>query len=299
VSITLVSIDAGKYLTKAVITEGGKFKTFSLRTKLEEYSEVVFKDTNTYEINYGGKSYLIGNNALHSDYDSTKTKLVHQLAIYTMLGLVANRCEVDLVTGCPLSQYLSTANKNAYGDFILGKKYIQIKINGVDKNFTINKVSVYPESIGVLILNIADCAKKIVGVIDIGGLNTNGAIYDDLNPVESSMFTVNEGGNILFSKIKRELNIVTGRNYQDYEIPYVIREHETKHIIANLLKHQLQIIIEECKRYNWNVEAIPLLFTGGGSLLLEKQIKELPNATLSGNAVFDNAMGFYKLKELL
>jgi hypothetical protein len=295
----LISIDAGKFMTKAVIMENGKFKTFSLRTKIEDYTDAVFNDNKTYMVEFGGKSYLIGEYAMHSDYTTSKTRLVHQLVIYTALGILANGCEIELLTGCPLSQFINVSNRNSYADFILGRKYIQIKINGTSKNFTINKVYVYPESIGVLMLNVGDFTNKLIGIIDIGGLNTNGAIYDNLKPVKNSMFTINEGANILFAKIKRELNVAMGRNYQDYEIPYAIYNPDTKSVIGNILTNQLNTIMEECKRYNWNLDALTLIFTGGGSILLEKQIRDLNNAKLSPNAVWDNAMGFYKLKEML
>lgn len=125
------------------------------------------------------------------------------------------------------------------------------------------------------------------------------AIYDCLQPIKSSVFTINQGGEILNAKLKRELNTLLIKNYQDYEMPYLnIDDNKIKPITEKLFKDQLDLILSECKKYNWNVTEIPIIFTGGGSLVLSKQIKNIPNARISVNPIWDNVEGYLILREL-
>lgn len=297
----LVSVDAGKHSTKAMTIEN-ECKTFYARTKMDESGDCTLnRNGHTYSIEFNGKKYNFGEGAISSDYDSSKTKLLHKIAIYTALSFLANAKEVDLVAGCPLIQYFNEEARAEYSSFIQNGKYQRIVVNGVPKTFTINSITVLPESIGVVIQNADEYLKQVVGVIDIGGLNTNAAIYEYLKPLKPSVFTINEGSNILFAKVKRALNSVLLANYQDYEIPHVMAGNDTKAkaIMSEVLKEQVDRIADECKRYNWNISALPIVFTGGGSVLLEQHLKDkFTNVKMSKHPIWDNCFGYYKLKEM-
>lgn len=108
---------------------------------------------------------------------------------------------------------------------------------------------------------------------------------------------------MLLNKIKRELNRQLSANYQDYEVVHLVQgenNHRINEIINKLMQEQIAQIIQEAKKYNWNVANLPMYFTGGGSALMERQIKSLlPNAIISRSCVWDNVNGFHKIGEML
>jgi hypothetical protein len=295
----LISVDAGKYSTKAITidTTSNTKKTFNIRTKLEEQGMILNSDGNTYSIEYEGKKYIIGDAASISDLDTSKTKLCHKIATYLSIAALSNVPTIDLVTGCPITQFINKETREEYANF-LKQRNVQMKINNTNISFSINNITILPESYGIIMENASEYYNTAIGVIDIGGLNCSGVVYESLKPLKSSVFTINEGGNIIHAKIKRALNTAFLTNYQDYEIPYLKVDGKIKSVVDEVLDAQTKSILAECKKYNWNIGSLPLVFTGGGSLILDRQIGLLPNAKLSKNPIWNNANGYLKFMEI-
>lgn len=161
--MAIIAVDAGKHSTKAIMSDpNGNERVFTVRTKIEDYSSIIISKDNTYDIEYNGKRYILGNEASSSDYDTSKTKLAHKLAAYVAIAILlypdnVDYCiakdidrNVDLVTGCPISQFTNKETRNEYVDY-LKEKNIHIKINERNYGFSIDNVLVLPESIGVVI----------------------------------------------------------------------------------------------------------------------------------------------------
>ena len=75
-----------------------------------------------------------------------------------------------------------------------------------------------------------------------------------------------------------------------------IKSHkmESAEIISDFFSKHLKNIITECERKGWDLKNIDIIFIGGGSKLLEKEIKlALPEAQISNTAQLDNVEGFY------
>jgi hypothetical protein len=238
----IIAVDAGKHTTKAMSNE----RQFSMRTLMTENGSILNSDALHVEIN--GNKYTLGDG--ESDFDVSKTKLVHKLCTYVSIARLMQVREIDLVTGCPITQFVNKEARQAHADYLRGA--VQMTINGERYSFMINSVMVLPETIGAVIANAAEYADKAVGIIDVGGLNCSGAIYSNLKPVKSSVFVMNEGGLMLDAKIKRALNTQFLTNYQDYEIPYIKAEGKFKSVIDGVVQDQLSKIMSECKKYNWN-----------------------------------------------
>jgi hypothetical protein len=196
--------------------------------------------------------------------------------------------EIDLVTGCPITQFVNKDARQAHADYLRGA--VQMLINSERYSFMINSVTVLPETIGIIIANASEYVNQAIGVIDVGGLNCAGVIYSNLKPIKSSVFVMNEGGMMLNAKIKRALNAQFLTNFQDYEIPYIKAEGKYKAVIDGVVQDQLARIMSECKKFNWNIGELPIIFTGGGSLRFP--VKR------SKNPVWDNVSGFLKFKEI-
>jgi hypothetical protein len=293
-------VDPGKHGTKAVC----KGKNFYVRTKVEQANADDVINGNTYAIEYKGIKYLIGEEVPNSDYDLSKAKIGHKLAMYLATGMLLDgkNEDVQIITGCPLLTFINSELKEAYRQYLFEDKNIDMSIDGKKVKFSIKDIKILPESIGFPYRDVNKYINSLVGVIYIGGLNANAAIYDKLRPIKSTIFTINEGGNILLNKIKRELNKQLQLNFQDYEIPYLFDSDDKRinEIINDVLHQQLDRIFEEAKKYNWNLNNLPLAFSGGGSLLLSNVIREKkPNAIISEDPIWDNANAYYMIGGLM
>ena len=305
-----ISVDAGKFACKGLgVDTRGELTRFYLRNKVEVLQEDVLNlDSNDYIIELDGVKYRVGNDATEIDLNVSKKSINHKLLIYiAIVKLMGNDSDIDLMIGCPMSTYVNKDKKDELINYLKGE--VAIKVNGVSYSFNIKSVNVLPESLGIPYKDTIKNKKRLIGVLDIGGLNVNGAIYDRLKPIKQSSFTINQGGLILQGKIKRALNNMFEVNFQDYEIPYIIangvyingeRSIEGDNLVKSVLKSHLKLILDECKRYNWNIGGIELNFTGGCSLDLKNFIdSEIKNAIVSGSSVWDNVIAFNTIGEVL
>lgn len=308
----LICIDSGKYATKAIIkSDDGEFKKYYLRTKVEPLLESSYENgkEKTYIFDYNGGRYRIGEEASVIEFDTSKTTLNHKLSILLSIAKLTedNNEPVSVIAGCPLSIFTNIQKKEEMCKFIQDGSPFYVSVNGKPKIIHIQKVIVLPESLGLPYEKVELNAKRLIGVIDIGGLNTNAAIYERLKPIRSTAFTINEGSLILMRKIKHALNTqLDNVNYQDYEIPYLIYGSGYKHydfiqrIIDEVFKNHLDRIVEEMKKYNWNINGLEIAFTGGGSLDMRAGIeKYMPEAMISEDGVWANVKAFHKVGEML
>ncbi len=308
----LLCVDTGKYGTKALIKgENGELRTSYVRTKVEPLKESSYENgkEKTYIVEFNGQKYRIGEEASHVELDTSKMTLNHKLAILLSIARLTEGVDepINLITGCPLSVFTNMDKKEAMRKFIMDGSPFNVTINGKSKLINIANVIPLPESLGMPYKNTESNMNKLLGVIDIGGLNTNGAIYEKLKPIRSTAFTINEGSTILMRKIKHAINSqLDDVNYQDYEIPYLINGKDYKNyeaiqrIIDEVFKAHIDRIVEEMKKYNWNINGLEIAFTGGGSLDIKPGImKYMPEATISDDGVWDNVKAFQKVGEML
>lgn len=300
--LKVLSVDSGKYATKAIINLEDGDKKIIFRTKMDSTMEEKSADKRSCVMVYNDDRVLIGETAETVDYDKTKAKKIHKYCTYSAIAqLVENGDEVILTIGCPLSIFNNVEERNQYKEYMHDKGELNIKINGNEKTFTIKKVIVCPESSGIVYKNTMKYKEKLIGVIDIGGLNTNCSIYDNLAPIKSTCFTTNLGANIMRNELKQHLNSIFPEiNLQDWQMEYIIKDgfiksnkDASKKIIKDFLQKHINNIIGEAKRKGWDINNIDFIFVGGGSKLLEGEIKNvIPDAEISDTAEWDNVEGF-------
>lgn len=300
--LKVLSVDSGKYATKAIINLEDGDKKIIFRTKMDSTMEEKSADKRSCVMVYNNDRVLIGETAETVDYDKTKAKKIHKYCTYSAIAqLVENGDEVILTIGCPLSIFNNVEERNQYKEYMHDKGELNIKINGNEKTFTIKKVIVCPESSGIVYKNTMKYKEKLIGVIDIGGLNTNCSIYDNLAPIKSTCFTTNLGANIMRNELKQHLNSIFPEiNLQDWQMEYIIKDgfiksnkDASKKIIKDFLQKHINNIIGEAKRKGWDINNIDFIFVGGGSKLLEGEIKNvIPDAEISDTAEWDNVEGF-------
>ena len=301
----LVSVDSGKYATKALIKNGDVSRKISFRTKMDETLEDKSSDARSCVFEYNGQRFLIGEEAETADYDKSKAKDIHKYSTYAAIAqLVEDGDTVGLAIGCPLSIYHNVEERKAYRDFMVAPGKISVILNGKSKSFTVDKVFVCPEGSGIIYKNPVKYKNSLVGIIDIGGLNSNCCIYDKLTPVKSTSVTTNLGANIMRNELKQKLNSAFPEvNLNDWQMEDVIqkgyiksRKEESERIISEFLQRHVNAILQECVKKGWDLKNIDLIFVGGGSKLFEQEIKKMiPDAEISPSAEWDNVEGFAEL----
>ena len=303
----LISVDSGKYATKAYLKGETKetSKKISFRTKMDETNEDTASDARSCVFEYNGKRVLLGDEAETVDYEKSKAKDIHKFATYAAIAqLTEDGDEVILTIGCPLSIFNNVEERKQYKEYMVDEGRITVYLNGKTKSFTIKAAMVCPEGSGIIYKNPARYKNSLIGVVDIGGLNSNCCIYDRLHPVKSTCFTTNLGANVMRNELKQRLNSVFPEaNIADWQMEDVIskgfiksHKEESASIISEFLQRHVTNIIEECKKKGWDIKNIDFIFVGGGSKLFSTEIQKIiTDAEISENAEWDNVEGFAEI----
>lgn len=307
----VIAVDTGKYATKAVRRlASGEVKKIMFRTKMDETNEVSASDRKSCVVKLNGKSYMVGESAETVDYEKSKAKDIHKICAYTAVAKLLEHGEKDVVLaiGCPLSIFANVEERAKYKQYFMDETDIIIAINGERRDFTIKDVVICPESSGIIFGHHKEYKNRMVGVIDIGGLNTNCAVYNKLSPIKSTMFTTNLGANILTNDLKQVINSTFPEaNIQDWQMETIIstgyiksNKEQSAELITKFFEKHLKNILDECKRKGWDLKNLDLVFVGGGSKLLEKEIQKFTDAgtVISPTAEWDNSEGFLTVGEM-
>ena len=203
-AIKYVARDSGKFATKAVTLKPDRTERLLVfRTKMEETNRASAQGT-SFLVEYEGKKYILGEQAEVASSKSSKAELIHKVAVYTALArLVESGDEVVAAVGCPLQVFENAETKEQYKRYLFPKGQIDIKVNGTTKHFTVKNTLVLAESSGIIYLEEAKYEDRMVGVVDIGGLNINCCVYNRGVPVLSSLFTDDLGSNVLVAACGR------------------------------------------------------------------------------------------------
>lgn len=298
-----VAVDSGKYDTKACLKQkDGRVEKIRFRTKMDDTLEEKSSDARSCVLEYDGRKVIIGEEAETADYTKSKAKDIHKLSTYAAIAqLVDDGDEVNLIIGCPLSIYMNVEERDAYKKFMIDEGSAVVVLNGKTKRFTIKNVIVCPEGSGIIYKNPNRYKDSLIGIIDIGGLNSNNCVYDRLTPIKSTSFTTNLGANIMRNELRQTLNSAFPEvNIQEWQIEDIIRKghiksrkKESAEIISEFLQGHVNNILQECVKKGWDIDNIDLTFVGGGSKLFENEIKNIvPDAVISETAEWDNVEGF-------
>ncbi len=303
------AVDTGKFATKAVtLRPDGSERFITFRTKMEETLRTEAQGK-SYIVEYGGKRYLVGEQAEASSAKLSKAEELHKVATLTALHQLANP-EDNLVValGCPLSVFENAESKEAYKRYMFPERQIEIKVNGTTKRLNIMSTVVFPESSGVIYMERGRYENASVGVIDIGGLNVNACIYNKTIPVLSTLFTENLGSNVLAQNLKNALATKYGEDIPQWMLEEILREgylvdntvstgirEGSREFIGEFKKKHIQSIIKKCEANGWNLRLTKLVFTGGTSELLQNEIKQIiPGAVICDEAEKVNVRGFLR-----
>ncbi|WPS85343.1 ParM/StbA family protein (plasmid) [Brevibacillus halotolerans] len=325
---TIISVDSGKFKTKGVHYENGETKKrFEVSTKINPTTEKASTSRSSYVVTLNDQTTMIGGLAGEYNYDTSKAQEVHRRATYLALSKLVEDAKKPIVLsiGCPLSVWFNTNLRLNYMQFMLdlpkddlrdpneGNFNLKFEVDGEKFEYNIEHLLVYPETSGFLIKNEEKYAGRSIAVVDIGGLNVNGVVYQPtgedgtLEPNEDTFFTLNKGGNVFMTELQKVLNTRFGTNIQVYEMNehfkrgYIkVNKEESAKIIKDFTDAYLDEIRHKMKAHSWSVETLDFAWVGGGSLLFKEHILAIPvfaDSEISDTAVWDNAEGFAQATE--
>ncbi len=282
----IIAVDSGKYETKVCMKRSdGTEKTLSFRSKVDVMdpgSSFLMDPRESHVVTLDGDRYIVGEAASFSDVkETTKATIFHRVCVHAAIAMMVDNGDVvHAVIGCPLSIYCVRDKVQAYRDYVLPKgEQVTVELDGVKKTFSIKTVQVMPEGAGVIMMDPERYGDGIYGVIDIGGLNTNCAIYRNTYPVLRSMITNNYGGNDLKITIRKKLQTLLDTDLMDEILEKdIIRGYDeadregSAEIITACKATQVDKILGACLEVGWNVKSMPIVFTGGSAYLLRNEI---------------------------
>lgn len=299
-----VAVDSGKNSTKLKYTTIRK--TFTTRVARQSgLSQVDSKEAFT--AIYDGEAYVIGDTVnTDPNLDMTKQTLEHKVCIYSAIAkVVPNGSVVNLVIGIPALLFFDQQKRLDYEQYMSQPKdqeWIEIDINGEAHYFKINRVKSLPESSGYLFSNYVQYLNGLVGIVDIGGLNVNGGVYNKLNPVHKMCFTINNGGHHLWADIRQRLIQKLNRDIQEVQMEGILAKPKPSEepIIEEVVAEYLERLIKELKRHNWDIseDGLDIILTGGTTKIVGRYAhKYFPRLTVSQDPFFDNVEGFQAYAE--
>lgn len=333
-TLKIVAVDSGKHLTKAVRIEDSVFvDRFSIDTKMIPTMEELPRNASSYVVEHNGRRFSVGNRSSEYNAVTSKAQDVHKYATYLAVSqMVEDGDKVALAIGCPLSLYINKSAREEYMKFMMNldsdtdaatlktaKPLISLIVNGQPFSFTIEHLYIVPETSGFLIKYEEDYIGRDVAIIDIGGLNVNGAIYEtvtrfdrgveqtSIQMIEDSIFTLEDGGNVFATKLMDRLNEKYDAGISPNQMPRIIKEgyiklnkEESAETIKEFKANFFENIKHRMKLRNWSIKTLDLIFVGGGSLLFEEDILSEPDFIdpfISGTAQWDNSEGFAFIAE--
>lgn len=274
-----------------------------IRSLVDKADEKISPKAHVVE-NFHNVNYVVGDDKLstNKNFNISKADMVHKVCTYTMIHKMVNSGDhVRLVIGTPIRLYMNKDHRTEYEE-LMHDKEVEFKVDGVKKKFYIDSVTILPESIGYIYNNVEEFTDKVVGVVDIGSLNVNAAIYSELYPIKDSEISLNLGASVLKTTIKDTLNEKFVTNIQEYQIEHLLKngiDHprwsEMDQVIQDILFKYVTDILVELKKRNWDIDTMEIHFTGGGVYLLKEILELVGNFKVSKNPVFDNVVGFAAL----
>ena len=320
-----IAVDSGKSSTKVATydVQKNKVEKFKFLTKIGEgnFDDDAIENC-TYIMGYEGCNYKVGYGAkTEAEMETSKQTIVHKISTLLAIAMKCSDEEVDEVhaaIGIPVKDYENVEKRNAYRNFILpdGELSVTLKLSSdaapVTRKFKIVSKHVYPETKGALFIE-DEIDLGVVAVIDIGHLNVNQTVYQNLDIDHAYSLTDVLGGNNLVTGLSQELSsafslcdektiarVLTkpyNERYLKPNKPNPDVEKRSKDMIDKYMIAHVKEIKKKCDSKRWPIDYMTLIFIGGTSTLLKKEIREVfgDNVIIPKEPEYANVLGFLRI----
>ena len=271
--MTNVIIDLGNYDIK-YLSNGvkGKFSS-KISTEFNPNPEVFER------IEYNDHLTYIGVGSLEREYNKVDKNFMPSL-LYA-INKATNDNKINLCLLLPVNQL---PRKDDFYTLLEGKKF-NYKVNGKDRSLIINKIAVLPEGY-CSYYSLKGVSDKDILMIDIGSRTVNFASFIE-GKIEKN-FTHKIGTYDFYKRVK-EIENSKGNDYIEEDIERLIKRN--KIVVEDTMYTTFLKDILNIAKGNINIRNYDVIFTGGGSKLLEKCIEENTPAKIADNANYSNVIG--------
>lgn len=256
--------------------------------------------------NYKGENYVVGdeNKTVNTNIMLSKMDLTHKLTTLVAIHqLIPHSVNIELYVGLPIHSFYNSDYRKEYVEFYAKEKEVTLDVNNIKKTFNIVKVITMPESVGHVFNYPVD---SLVGVVDIGYTTIDSAVFKDCAPILDTVFSLVDGANPFKTMVRDQLNKELLLNIQPYQMDEILtkglygaKSEQADVIIQQCKKEYLKKIVNEMLKHGWEIQSLPIVFTGGGAILLKEVIEEYETFKVSENPLFDNLDGFGEMGLIL
>lgn len=322
----IVVVDPGKNEVKSFcFSNNGTLELVnSFPSKTEEIIEERFLEEDSslrqYRLELNGHYYMVGE-GVDTTYNTelTKNTLHHKLCIYATIADFVTEPdeEILLVLGYPSTDFQNNFRREDYQRLIYGDKdgFIEFVQNGEPVSFQLANVIVLPEGQAMLPRMTEVDDYYSLYVLDIGGQNVNFREFDNKGNAKNAFSIDVAGVNFLERALEAELRRAIENpnvNFRGIDYNQAILEGKITdigaiegfsdstsfitHVVQNFVKKEIMDELS-VRGYNINARGQHIIFTGGGSLLLQPYIEDLlkgnkTNLIFSKSAKWDNCLSY-------
>jgi plasmid segregation protein ParM len=289
-----ITVDPGKDTTKAICSFRDSIgplneKKTSFPTRLYDLSNGDIEiQGNSFHVVYDDKELVIGEQGELYDTQTTKTSLLHKLAIFSAISKLIDPLDKEpcivLTVGCPTTIFRNKSLKEEYREYI--KSNPIVIINNRKHLFNFEKIIIKNEGSGIVYLEPNIFLQKRVAVFDIGGKQFNFGIFDNRVLIPSSSFSNNFGGTKLQSLVRQELNIALGidcslmdaKNAIENGGIFIDGELNADSVIViktTISRFIKDYILKSLEESNISISLMPAVAVGGTSFSVLDEFKEI------------------------
>lgn len=280
-----ITIDLGNSNAKIIVDD----KKIIENSNVQEVEQGTF---GAYEVN--SKHYLFGEGVQYKKNTNKIVETKKALLGKILYSIVDDNSELNITTLLPLSLYVENENKVKFQDLLKGD-YTVTNANGYIKNFTVANVEVCAESFSSLVTD-AKLLQEPIFLCDIGGVDLSG-VYVNRTPVISQSFSSEKGMNIFYTELGKILTSKLLETYTDKDVELLFNKYndipeDIREIIDTFaIDYINNYIYKPLVNIGYKSLIHKLIFTGGGSIALQRYLSKDSNVTILPDAIWSNVTG--------
>lgn len=315
--ITKIGIDVGNYDTKTQnTTTPSGYAVYSVQPQL----------TNEY-LSYGGKYYAPTINRFPYVKDKTESDQALILSLFgiakevlyqakqrakamgspsAVQNLITQTSRIAIGVGLPVGDFTKFKEKTyRYYNDALGSGWTDLSYAGYRFHFTVSEISVFPQDLLPVAANtacsISHTYRKYL-IMGIGGQTVDLIPVVDKNPVVEQCASLRLGVRQMFSEIIGSVETNFGETIQEDTVEEILKGEpsilpdEINLAVRKAAASHADKILNECIQRGFNFIEFPVVFFGGGGLLLRPYLENNPKlkkseflTDVNGNALYYTA----------
>ncbi len=228
-------------------------------------------------LEYNGKFYNIGGKRIEVKNTKVDNEDFYLLTLAAVAKELANRklteANVYLAVGLPLTRF--GEEKQAFIDYLSRKSDVMFKYAEKDYHIIIEKVSVFPQCYAAVADMIPTFARKVV-VIDIGSWTVDIMPVVNKRPDDQRCNSLPHGIITCMRDINRACIKKFNYELEESDIEHYIRYHQINGIpdaalklMDSFLSDYAAMIIRLLKELGINIQTTPVVFVGGGAIVMK------------------------------